>query len=790
MMPLGTVTFPMSRWVWLAAAVLPVALTLLVWSYRRAARLTGVHGVAFFFKVLGLLVLALCLVEPLWSGRQAKSGANLFVVVADNSSGMNVRDQGADQNRSEILLAALKAGRTDWLATLSENFQVRQYAFDSRVRRMADFSEMAFDGKATAMGTALRTLGERYRGRPLAGVLLMTDGNATDMGEQLSELQGLPPIYPVVIGRAQPPRDIALTNVSVSQTSFEDAPVTVQATVMASGYAGRTVSVRLQEDSGKPIDDQQWNVHKNDDRQVFRFRVRPDRTGVLFYRLRAAELVEDGPAGDSPAATALAEATPANNELTIVVDRGQGPYRVLYVTGRPNWEYKFLQRAVSEDEQVQLVGLIRVAEREPKYDWRGRTGEQSNPLYRGFDNKDEPEQYDQPVFVRLNTRDETELLDGFPKTKEDLFGYHAVILDDVDAEFFSHDQMDLLRLFVTERGGGFLMLGGKESFQQGDFERTPVGSILPVYLDRAPADSATAPRRWHLTREGWLQPWTRLRENEGDERKRLAEMPEFRVLNRTRLVKPGARVIATLGDETTQQLPALVAQRLGRGRVAALTIGDIWRWGLRQPELRDDMDKFWRQTLRWLIADVPERVSLRAVARSAEAHQPTVLQVRAYDKRFGAIENASVTISVREPGGQEVQLTTEPSDTESGLFEATYVPRQSGGYFARATVASHDGAELGEAAGGWASDLEAREFQSVQTNRPLLERIARQTGGRLVDLDQLGSFARRLPHRDVPITEAWTKPLWDLSGILPTVFALILTCFITEWALRRRKGMP
>ena len=789
MMPLGTITIPVSGWVWLAVALLPVALALLLWSYRRASRLTAVHGVAFCLKVAGLLVLAICLIEPLWSGRQAKSGANIFVVVADNSSGMNVRDEGAAQNRGEILKGALEAGKTNWLAMLSENFQVRQYAFDSRLRRAPDFAEMAFDGKATAMGMTLRTLGERYQGRPLAGVLLMTDGNATDMGEQLAELPDLPPVYPVVIGRAQAPRDIALTNVSVSQTSFEDAPVTVQATVVAAGYTGRTIAVHLREDSGKPVDDQQWDVHRNDDRQVFRFRVRPDRTGVLFYHLRATEMVEADPTGES---TALPEATPVNNERTIVVDRGRGPYRILYVTGRPNWEYKFLQRAISDDEQVQLVGLIRVAKREPKYDWRGRRGEQSNPLYRGFENEDaeETEQYDQPVFVRLNTRDETGLLDGFPKTKEDLFGYHAVILDDTDAEFFTHDQMDLLRLFVTERGGGFLMLGGKESFQKGGFDRTPIGSILPVYLDPRSVDSPVTSRRWNLTREGWLQPWTRLRDNESDERLRLAEMPEFRVVNRARLVKPGARIIATLGEDSAQQMPALVAQRLGRGRAAALTIGDIWRWGLRQPELREDMNKFWRQTLRWLIADVPERVSLRTVARSAESHQPTLFQVRAHDKRFEPVENAAVAITVREPGGQEVRLTTEPSEIESGLFEATYVPRQSGGYFAQAAVTSHEGAELGEAAGGWAADLEAREFQSVQTNRPLLERIARQTGGRLVELDQLADFARRLPHRDVPITEAWTKPLWDLPGVLPAVFAMVLISFIVEWALRRKKGMP
>src|SRR5262249_5991463 len=146
----------------------------------------------------------------------------------------------------------------------------------------------------------------------------------------------------------------------------------------------------------------------------------------------------------------------------------------------------FLNRAVSEDDQVQLVGLIRVAKREPKFDFRGRVGESSNPLFRGFGNqsKDEVERYDQPVLVRLNTKDQFELRDGFPKTPEDLYGYHAIILDDLEAEFFTADQMSLLQKFVSERGGGFLMLGGAESFYQGKYDHTPVGDMLPVYCDR------------------------------------------------------------------------------------------------------------------------------------------------------------------------------------------------------------------------------------------------------------------------------------------------------------------
>ena len=786
---LGSISIPASRWIWPAAALVAAAAALLLWSYRRAPQIGAAQRIAFCLKVLGLMLLALCLLEPLWNGRRAESGANLFVVVADNSSGMNVRDVGSTKSRGDILRAALQTEKSNWLGTLANNFQVRQYIFDSRLRRTADFSELAFDGKASAIGTTLRTIAERYRNRPLAGVLIMTDGNATDMAERSYDLGGVPPVYPVLVGRARQQKDIALTNVSVTQTSFEDAPVMIQADVEVCGYAGKTVAIDLIEDVNNLIERRQWTVSGNDVKQVFRFRVRPEKTGVLFYSLKVAEMLKDESSAQSEPSS---EATPANNQRTVVVDRGKGPYRILYVTGRPNWEYKFLRRAISEDPHVQLVGLLRVARREPKYDWRGRTGESSNPLYRGFDGTDEEqtEQYDQPVLVRLNTRDDAELRDGFPKTKEELFGYHAVILDDVEADFFTADQMDLIRRFVAERGGGFLMLGGKESFQKGNFQRTPIGRILPVHLDRLPKEPPAAQIRLDLTRQGWLQPWARLRDNEQAEQQRLSNMPDFRVFNRVRAVKAGATVVATVGDEQTRLFPALVVQRFGKGRTAALTVGDIWRWGLKKTEMHDDMGKFWRQTLRWLVADVPERISLRPALKPDQPNHPVALRVHAYNRDFEPMDGVSVVVEVRDPEGKEVRLTAEPVLTEAGLFEATYIPRLSGGYYARASVANAEAIQLGTAETGWAVDLEAREFRTIRANRPLLEKIARQTSGQLVEINELDDFARNLPTRNAPITTVWVKPLWDLPGVLPAGFLFVLICFAGEWALRRWKGMP
>ncbi|HTH48456.1 MAG TPA: glutamine amidotransferase, partial [Candidatus Limnocylindria bacterium] len=572
---LASLTLSGPDWLLPAGAVLAAALGILSWSYRTAT--TGqLRWVCLGLKLLGIAALAFCLLEPLWTGQRARPGSNLFAVVADNSQGMTIRDAGDKRSRGEAMRELLDPGRANWPGQLAGDFEVRRYLFDARLQNTRDFGELNFDGRSSAIGLALRTLAERYQGRPLAGVLLFTDGNATDIHGALPDLTGLPPVYPVIIGRRDAVKDISLQQVAVSQTVFEDAPVSVQAEVSAAGFSGEKVVAQLRDRAGKVVNEQTVRTRVEGEAASMRFQVKPEKPGVSFYQLRVGT---EGEIGQGANATNSAEATLVNNSRVIVADRGQGPFRILYVAGRPNWEFKFLNRAVAEDDQIQLVGLIRIAKREPKFEFRGRAGETGNPLFRGFGDqtREAAERYDQPVLTRLNTRDEVELRGGFPRTAEELYGYQAVIVDDLEAEFFAPEQAQLLQRFVSERGGGFLMLGGMESFQQGQYQRTPIGDMLPVYLDR-PAESAVpGPMRFSLAREGWLQSWARLRDNEADERTRLDEMPKFEVMNTVREVKPGASVIATAADESGKEHPALAVQRFGRGRTGALMVGDVWR---------------------------------------------------------------------------------------------------------------------------------------------------------------------------------------------------------------------
>lgn len=788
-------------WLWPVAVFLAIALVFLVWSYRAFPAERFLRAGCFALKILGLLLLAACLLDPLWSSQRARPGANLFALLADNSEGMQIKDHGAAQNRGESVRELLAPDKSAWVGKMEDNFQLRRYYFDARLQSSRDFSELTFDGRATALGTALHTIGERYRGQPLAGIVVLTDGNATDLPDGKLDTTGLPPIYPVVIGQDTGLKDIALQRVAVSQTAFEDAPVNIQADVSADGYGGQRIGAQLFDTNGRKVEEQIQTAPGSGDLLTFRFQLKPEKAGLSFYRLRVAAESEMAQF-DKPETSV--EATLANNTRVLVVDRGQGPYRILYVSGQPGWEFKFMNRALAEDDQVQLVALIRIAKREPKFEFRGRAGESSNPLFRGFSNQspEDIERYDQPVLERLNTRDQAELVGGFPKSAEELYGYQAVVLKDVESQFFTRDQMTLIQKFVSERGGGLLMLGGAESFHQGNYENTPIGDLLPVYLDHAPMPTLMTNLHFNLTHEGWLQPWARLRNNESEEKARLEGMPPFEVLNPVRGVKPGASTIATVQDGHDRTYPALVIQRFGNGHVGALMLGDLWRWGFRDPGMHRDMDKAWRQLYRWLVADVPRRIDLQVEPKPGDPNQAVRLQVRARDKTFQPLDNASVSVAVRTithswqkasnaasdkltTATNALQIVAEPATSEPGLYEVTYIPRETGGYLAQAVITDASGAEVGRTEAGWTADPAADEFRSLKPNRALLEQLARQTHGQVIAPSQLEGFAASLPNRQAPIQESWSFPLWHQ----PAVFLLALACFIAEWGLRRWKGL-
>ncbi len=72
---------------------------------------------------------------------------------------------------------------------------------------------------------------------------------------------------------------------------------------------------------------------------------------------------------------------------------------------------------------------------------------------------------------------------GLPRTLEELQRYDLFMLSDVSALSMSRDQMELYRTWVQQFGGGFLMIGGENSFGVGGYYRTPIEQMLPVRME-------------------------------------------------------------------------------------------------------------------------------------------------------------------------------------------------------------------------------------------------------------------------------------------------------------------
>jgi uncharacterized membrane protein len=848
---LATLLFRRTEWIIPALILGAAAAYLIWWSSRRVDSAKKIRLLASMLKVTGIALLVVCLLEPVWSGFQPEPHSNLFLVLADNSQSLTV-EAGDEATLATQVQETLNDEQAEWTKRLEQDFELHRFAFDRQLRSVNNFAGLKNDGASSALQASLASIAQQFEGRPVGGILLFTDGNATDLTEadlarhfgagrtdahvrQAPTSKALtdegvrptrPPIYPVVFGEADSKPDLTIENVSISQTPFEDAPVSVQCNVKARSLgkgakAIRTVRCRLIDSDGAEIESARMSIDEATTQLPFRFQFRPIKTGVTFYRLEVTGLTatEDG---EEP--VAVEEATAANNSRVIQIDRGSRKHRVLYVSGRPNWEFKFLRRALAEDEQVDLVGMIRVAKREAKFDFRGRDGQTSNSIFRGFkkDGDEETEQYDEPVLVRLNTKDKDELLGGFPKNADELFQFDALILDDIEAKFFNQDQLDLIERFVSERGGGLLMLGGQETFHAGEYDRTPVADVLPVYLDRATYPDGDIKLKLMLTREGWLQPWVRLRANESDERKRLHDTPGFKTLNAVRGIKPGASVLARVTDGSANTWPALVTQKFGRGRSAAMLVGDLWRWQIKRLEDHpDDLSKSWRQTIRWLVADVPGRVELSTQSAVDVAPEAARLVVKVTDEEFGPLDNAKVRIRVvgpialkdgaaseepdaepakeaaeenapeespieEKPKKDGVILDAEPSNEHPGVYSTVFVPKEAGAYRLVAEVVDGSGETLSEAEAGWVHAPVVDEFQSIGVNRALLEKLAKETNGEIVRAEDLDEFVSDLSSKPMPIMKAWTMPLWDQ----PIVFLIVLACLLGEWGLRRSKGLP
>jgi len=433
---------------------------------------------------------------------------------------------------------------------------------------------------------------------------------------------------------------------------------------------------------------------------------------------------------------------------------------VLIIEGAPGFEHSFLTRTLKNDTGLDVDVIVR----------------------KGRSDRGEPTFYVQGAASRTAA-----LVNGFPRTREELFRYAAVVLGNVEADFLSRDQIAMLIAFVEQRGGGLAIIGAR-SFGERGVIGTELGRLLAVEargagaINAAAAASSRQGTRIDLTSAGQQHPV--MQQAAGpDGSSPWSSLPSLAAAAAVGRPRAGAEVLAMVSGPAGEPQPLVAVQRAGRGRTLVFTGEGAWRWRMGLASSNLAYETFWRQALRWVAVQAPPLVAVDVEPPPLGVAVP--ISVRVVTPAFEPVSDAGVQVRVEEPGGGSRTLTAALDASEPGLYSASLLTLAPGVH--RIDVeATRAGTSLGRTSVQVLAGGADPEFVDPRRNDAILKRLGESTGGALIAADELDGLAGRIRTAAAsPTARLVERDLWHNGWS----FVMICALLGTEWALRRRWGL-
>ncbi len=595
-----------------------------------------------------------------------------------------------------------------------------------------------------------------------ACVVLFTDGGQNsgtlqpeDVARKLGQ-RGIP-VFTIGVGNPDQPRDIRVASFESSDVALVGDRVPFDATLVADGFEGERVRVDLIFD-GELADTQYVNLAGDGERQSVRLSHVPKSPGLFTATVKV-----------EPLASELFE---ENNVASLTVQVLDQKIKVLYLEGPPRWEYRYLAHALIRDPTMEAQVLLYSADKE--------FIQESSPGVRP--------------------------LKEFPEGREKLFQYHVVIVGDVDPDTdkITTQDMELLKDFVSDAGGGVVFIAGQNA-NPSRFLHTPLEQLLPVEVPaagRVPGDARSPTARFNvkLTGVGKELPAMRL-DNDPQRNAELWENPLqgegtglpgfywFAEVNREKVGAVKLAVHPSLSHPIYGPWVIFAFQNFGKGRSFFSAVDNTWRWRAGVDNLY--FYKFWGQVIRFAASGRLTAKTQRFTITTDKLNYIIGDKINISCRVFDANMNPSTDETVKvfhqvESGGDARSRAPEP-------ITLPLVKGKTPGTYEGAIVADKLGRHdfwLGSAEEKLSQtrsvnvDVPALEYRDLRMNRELLKRIAELSGGNYHDLsdcrsvlDDVSVIARQ---RQTPIDERLTD-LWDNYWVLLLVTGLLAA----EWIYRK-----
>ena len=290
-------------------------------------------------------------------------------------------------------------------------------------------------------------------------------------------------LFAIGLGSAEPARDIELTELLVDDVVFVDDAVRFQAKLLARGFPGEKVTVRLKElEPGSRDPKAAREIESNEVEAPPNGTAEARRAGLSSQDHRRTHL-HHGSRSAAPRAPDRQQSHRARGHRA--QGEAQGPLRRQRAALRVSLSQE-LSRARRDDRSERRAAL---------------------------------------VGSRAYSEQDRSALPTFPAAKDELFAYDVVLFGDADTGYLSQSQMQNLVEFVTEKGGGVLFIAG-ELFNPLAYRGTPLELLLPIELADARNPTAVGTSvssyRPELTLEGRASPIFRFGDDEAVEYADLA----------------------------------------------------------------------------------------------------------------------------------------------------------------------------------------------------------------------------------------------------------------------------
>ena len=753
----GRFTFAYGLSPWLALLVVVALVGAVWWSYRKTTRsLSPAWKTSLItLRSLVLILLFVCLLRPVVTTEQVVPQETYLAILVDDSQSMSIPDLAGSQTRAAAV-SELLYGNAGIVEPLGESFQVRTFRFDKSTQRVSEPGALTAAGTASSLDQALQYVDEQLSGLALGGVLLISDGADNEGTDPVPRAQSFGareiPVFTVGVGQENIPRDVGIVDVVAAKTVLEGSVFNVDIALSNQGYANQPVEVAVL-DGETVVSSQQVVLGADSSTRRVSIELTPERREAIVYTLQVAE--QEG------------EIVLQNNHYSFLVDNTERPaLDVLYVDGHPRNEYKFIRRAVEGDTSLRLATYL-----------------QTGP----------------GKFYRQGIETPLELSGGFPETREELYQYEAVILGDIDKDFFTDEQLTMLQDFVAERGGGLLVAG----MLQDEFVDTVLADILPVTL----VPSTMLPQNLQggitrgthltgeiftpkLTTEGEFSELLRLHSDDAENLRLWGQMPDLQGAYVTGRAKPGATVLMehNVLQFQNQLLPIIAMQRYGSGRSMAVTSASTWRWQMMMPAADQSHERVWRQLLRWLSVSALERVTIEFDREFYHVGDRVEVTATVRDINYQPDNNASVWVHLTGPEGELLDAAMEWDIDRDGVYRTSFEVQSEGVFDLLVDVAS----AAGEADRSDTERMTAfvvtpslREFTSAGRDTALLERIAEVSAGRYYNVGQTSSLVNDITYTPNAYSVEVQEDLWDT----PLLLLLLILLLCADWIARRFKGL-